>query len=128
MRENLLELQSSNASNAKSTAGDKHDTERAMTHMEMATLSQQVDAEKRLLHELEALERQATHETVGPGCIVQTQRHNLFIGLAFGNMVVEGWPITGISVHSPLGKELLGLAKGETCSVNGMVHSVEQIY
>ncbi len=128
MRESLLELQSANASNAKSTAGDKHDTERAMTHMEMATLSQQVDAEKRLLHELDALERQPSQEIVGPGCIVRTQRHNLFIGLAFGNVVVENWPVTGISVQSPLGKELLDLGKGETCSVNGMAHTVVEIY
>ncbi|MEQ9186168.1 MAG: hypothetical protein RLP15_00420 [Cryomorphaceae bacterium] len=127
MHESLLELQTANASNSKSTAGDKHDTERAMNHMEMATLSQQVDAEKRQLHELEALERSNAEKTIAKGSIVRTQRHNLFIGLAFGSVDIDGWTVTGISIQSPLGNALLGLSKGEQCSVNGMLHTVEEV-
>lgn len=127
LRDGLHELQTANASNAKSTAGDKHDTERAMTHMEMATLSQQVDAEKRHLHELEALERIHATQKISAGSIVHTQRHTLFIGIAFGRADIDGFSITGISVQSPLGQALLGKQKGESCTVNGIVHTIEAV-
>lgn len=124
----LQALQAGNADNSKSTAGDKHDTERAMVHMEMENLSKRLDHERRLLHELEQLTKQPTSaEKVSSGSIITTDRGVFLIGAAFGRMQVKGQFITGISIQSPLGKQCINKKTGDSIEVNGNIFTVLSI-
>jgi transcription elongation GreA/GreB family factor len=122
-------MQASNADNAKSTAGDKHDTERAMVHMEMENLTQRLQQARRMLHELEAFKkiRHVPTEVIS-GSLVSTDRGVFLIGIACGRVSFNARFITGISIQSPLGKQLIGRKTGDIIALNGNKFTLSEIY
>jgi hypothetical protein len=125
----LDSLQASNADNTKSTAGDKHDTERAMVHMEMENLTQRLHQDRRMLYELEAFKKiQHVPTEVIPGSLVSTDRGMFLTGIACGRVSFNARFITGISVQSPLGKQLIGRKTGDIIALNGNKFTLSEIY
>lgn len=124
----LQAMQSSNADNTKSTAGDKHDTERAMAHMEMENLSKRLENDRRLLHALEQVIKQLPgHDQVREGSIITTDRGIFLIGVACGRVAAGQSFITGISTQSPLGKHIIGKKQGAQVPINGNIFTIQAI-
>lgn len=128
IRADLESMQATNASNSKSTAGDKHDTERAMVHMEMETLSKRLDNEVRILNDLEGASQAKPTETAKAGSIVRTDYQLFFLGIAFGKKELTQTSIMGISIASPLGGQLQGAKSGDRIVVNGVSYQIESVF
>ena len=106
----VMSLQGSLGSEAKSTAGDKHETGRAMIQIDMERASQK-------LHEWKTLHSAAQRmfAEVGPrdrvriGHAVETTQGWFLLGPALGKMVgPDGSACFGLSAASPMGRQLLG--------------------
>ncbi len=127
--ENILkELNESATNNTKSSAGDKHETGRAMIQIEQETIGKQ-------LHE--ALEQKALLEKIDPnqhteqiikGSLVKTNKGSLFLSIALGKINVDGNAIMVISPQSPLGIKLMGLRVNDPAEINGQKYVIEVIY
>lgn len=127
MYTDLRDLQDATSSNYKSTAGDKHDTEREMVRMEMDNLAKRIENEQRMLHQVEQCAGKNPTEKVATGSFVQTKDHLLFIGSAFGLLHLEKQAVMGISELSPVGNALLGKKHGETVDIHSRSYRILRI-
>jgi transcription elongation GreA/GreB family factor len=114
----MTELVSEAENDSKSTAGDKHETARAMMQLAQEQLGKQLlDAEYKR-NTLTRLDAHITHKLVAEGSIVKTSDNTLFIAAPMGKIQFEGKDIFVISAQSPLGKLLMGKSVGVSVSFN----------
>ena len=107
--ENALEdTQSSANSETKSSAGDKHETSRAMAHIENERLAGQLSNLQAQLEVLNKINPEVTSEKVSFGSIVKTETHVFFISTGLGKIENDKNPFFAIANNSPIGKQLLG--------------------
>jgi len=118
LKAELNDLNDGNAQNSKSTAGDKHDTERAMVHLEIEKLSKSLSVEYAILNDLEQIKMDNPHSIATNGSLVETSRGVFLIGAACGNISVGTTSIFCISALSPLAKALNGKSLGDIVQVN----------
>jgi hypothetical protein len=91
----MLDLAGDAQSDAKSTAGDKHETSRAMMHLEQEMLAKQLHEWRQqlaLLHQIKIEEPR----------LITTDRGVFFISISLGKMEVGQQEITCLSPASPL--------------------------
>ncbi len=123
----LADLKESGSNEAKSTAGDKHETALAMLQIEQANTRGQLK---------EVLEQKAAYEKINPllsaaiivnGSLIKTNWGYLFLSTALGKATIEGVTVTALSPQSPLGGKLLGLTVTDTAEVNNNRFVIESI-
>lgn len=114
-------------SETKSTAGDKHETGRAMLQLEMEKAGQQLESIQLMKETLTKID---SKKTVAVGClgsIVQTNSATYFISISAGKIVIEEKEYFAISASSPIGNLLLGKKSGDIIQFNGKNITIEQI-
>jgi transcription elongation GreA/GreB family factor len=124
----LLDLAQGAQNDTKSSAGDKHETARAMMQIEQEKLGRQVAEAKVLKAELERINPEIVNQQVGKGSLVKTNLGYLYIGVGLGKIVVDTNSIMTLSAESPLGKQLMGLTANSSLQINGTRYLVEEIY
>lgn len=113
-------------SESKSSAGDKHETGRAMLQLEMEKLGQQyqtVLTQKQALQKIDMSPKQKAQI----GSLVVANGFSYFLATSIGQVKLQEKTIMVISANSPIGKELLGKQKGEVFSFNGKSINIEEI-
>lgn len=111
-------------SESKSTAGDKHETGRAMIHLEQEKLHQQLAEAKLIVAELQQIDSQLKNEKIGLGSLVKTNKATFFLAASIGKVQFDGVECFVVSAKAPLAKQLLGKQTGETANMNGMVYDI----
>lgn len=119
----MNEAQQSTLTEDKSSAGDKYETGRAMGHMASELNAKQLIAAKADLQQLQQLVLQATNH-VRIGSLLFTSNGLYFIAIGIGMLELNGTQIAVISPASPLGKMLLGLAAGDSFSIQSAKHHI----
>ena len=114
-------------SETKSSAGDKHETGRAMLQLEMEKAGQQlagISQMKLILAKINILKKS---EDAHLGSVVETGFANYFLSISTGKIKVENKIYFAISVSSPIGKLLLGKKVNEEFTFNGKTFKVKKI-
>jgi len=114
-------------SEQKSTAGDKHDTARAIAQFEQEKLSAQLSEQLKLRETLSRINVNAAASEVRIGSLVKCSNGLFFIGIGVGKIVVSGTTVFSVSLASPLGTALLGKQEGEEFEVNGRTFKVLEL-
>lgn len=114
-------------SETKSSAGDKHETGRALAQLEQENLAKQFSFLERLESDLSQLKADQISEKVEKGALVQTDKMTLFFGVALGELKVENKSVFAISTASPIGKIALDKTMGDSFIVNGNTHNIIHI-
>lgn len=114
------ELQGSLEGESKSTAGDKHETGRAMVQMEMEQAAGRLSRVERMMRQWHALDPSLSREQVRPGAVVITDQGGFVIGVAWG--VFDGpesadW--RAISTDAPLAQAMQASGPGSTIEFRG---------
>lgn len=110
----LASLQEALASEAKSTAGDKHETGRAMIHQEMRQVNDTLQRSQSALFELARLRQsKADPVRVATGVLVQTTGPWVLVGLPLGKLSIQGGLVLGVSPEAPLAKAWHGAQVGD---------------
>jgi len=112
------DLNAALTSNTKSSAGDKHETGRAMAQLEQEKLSQQLNASLNLRNALSQIDPSETHEAVQFGSLVETTNGTFFLSVGIGSIGNAGSDFFCISPVTPMGKALMGAKKGDTVQFN----------
>lgn len=92
----------------KSSAGDKHETGRAMLQLEMEKASQQLAGIQFMKETLSKINISKTSEVAHLGSIVVTTTGIYFLCISAGQIVIENKVYYAVSIASPIGKILLG--------------------
>lgn len=129
--QNVEEVISSNQkalqTETKSSAGDKHETGRAMLQLEMEKAGQQLAGIKQMKEILAKIDISKTSKNAHLGSIVYTDKANYFLSISAGHLTIRSTNYFAVSVSSPIGKLLLGKQKDETISFNGNVFKILEI-
>lgn len=105
------ELKADLQSASKSSAGDKHETSRAMLHLEQEKLSKQAQQWQAQMRVLTSLPSHAMKQ-VAPGALLQLDGQLFYIGPALGKLVVGNRAVYCLSGGAPLARALQGLQPG----------------
>lgn len=100
-------------SDTKSTAGDKHETGRAMIQIEYEGSIKQWKTAVDMKNALDRIDPSIEKPVVGLGSLVTTNQGNYYLSISLGKVTIEEMDCFAISLGSPIGKFLLGKVKGE---------------
>ena len=127
IQNNIASLQESLSSETKSSAGDKHETGRAMIQLEREKLGNQL-AEAQLLQELfKKIPLGSGLSQVGLGSVVHTDKQNYYMGISAGELKIDGVSFFAIAPNTPIGKLLLGKVVGDIVVFNSRKIVIQQI-
>ncbi|ARV15794.1 3-oxoacyl-ACP synthase [Polaribacter sp. SA4-12] len=114
-------------SETKSSAGDKHETGRAMLQLEMEKAGQQLAGINQMKLILAQINISKKTEIAHLGSIVETDFANYFLSISTGKIMVEDKIYFAISLSSPIGKLLLGKKRNEEFTFNGKTFQIKNI-
>jgi len=115
-------------SETKSSAGDKHETGRAMLQLEMEKASQQLAGITQMKEILNRIDISKTSKNAHLGSIVFTNKVNYFLAISAGKLTASGKDFFAISVSSPIGKLLLGKQENDEVTFNEQRIKIEQVF
>lgn len=104
----IEELQESLTSETKSSAGDKHETGRAMVQLEREKAGQQLAEIQKINQLLAKIEISKPSKTVALGSVVFTSNANYFIAISAGEFEIENQKFYAIAANTPIAQLLLG--------------------
>ena len=96
------------ASEAKSSAGDKHEIGRAMLQLEMEKASQQLAGISEMNTILSKINTSKTSKVAHLGSIIYTNIGAYFLSISAGKILIDNNEYFAVSVSSPIGRILLG--------------------
>lgn len=126
-RDMIAALTEDSKNDAKSSAGDKHETALSMMHIEQEKLSTKLNEVLLQKSVLDKLDITKPHNTITLGSLVKTNGFYLFISLALPKISLENQTIIALSPQSPLGQKLMGNQVGFSFDINGTSFLVESI-
>tara|TARA_R110001592_G_scaffold109429_1_gene305168 strand:- start:1189 stop:1674 length:486 start_codon:yes stop_codon:yes gene_type:complete len=127
LKEILQETQDAANNETKSSAGDKHETGRAMAQLETEKLTTQLTEALKLKQAVSQINSTTSTNQITIGSIVYTNNGNFYIAASIGKIEVEDESFFAISPASPIGKLLLTKKEKESFSFNGNQYFIEQI-
>jgi hypothetical protein len=121
--------QATEASNqdSKSSAGDKHETGKAMMQLEQEKLGKQlqdINTQIELLHKIADFKNPSSAQL---GTLVTTNHGLFYLAIGLGKIEVDGNTYFIISPQSPIGLQMVGKTIGERFEVNGRDYTLADL-
>ena len=113
IQKTISEIQESLHSETKSSAGDKHETGRAMLQLEREKAGQQLAGAQKVKEILAKIDSSKPSKNVCLGSVVYTTQANYFISISAGKLTVDNTDYFAISPNTPIGQLLLSKTAGE---------------
>ena len=127
LQKSILDIENSLNSETKSSAGDKHETGRAMIQLEREKLGNQLRIVEEQRNILKRIRIDKTNHTVVLGSLVTTTKANYFIAVSVGEISIDGISYYAISLNTPVGQLLLSKQVGETVMFRGEPQEIIKI-
>ena len=128
LQESLSDSKNSLSAESQSTAGDKHDTSRAMMHLEIEKKSSQlkgIDDLKRVLNQIDPTQKSSK---IGLGSIIETASGHYYIAINAGKIVVDKQEFIAISLASPIAQKFKNTPLNTDVLVMGKLYKVLNVY
>ena len=106
-------------SETKSSAGDKHETGRAMLQLEMEKASQQLASIIDMKEILDKIAIDKSSEIICLGSVIITNKANYYLAISAGKLTIDLVDYFVVSTNSPIGNQLLGKKVGNMIPFNG---------
>lgn len=116
----IEEIRKALTTETKSSAGDKHETGRAMLQLEREKLGNQLAETQKLQETLSRIQIDKISKTIGLGSVVYTSQVNYFIAISAGKLQVDNNLFYAISAQTPIGKLLTGKEFGDEVAFRKM--------
>ena len=128
IQETISSNQNALQSETKSSAGDKHETGRAMLQLEMEKAGQQLQGVLQMKETLSKIDLTKKSKITHLGSLVKTNQGTYFLSVSAGQLIVDREHYLAISVSSPIGKLLLGKQEKEIVVVfNGKTIKIYEL-
>lgn len=127
IQETISSNQNALQSETKSSAGDKHETGRAMLQLEIEKASQQLQDVLQMKETLAKMNLTKKSKIAHLGSLVKTNQGTYFLSISAGKLIVDSENYLAISVSSPIGKLLLGKQEKETFIFNEKTIKIDTI-
>lgn len=127
VRNAIDEIQKSLLTETKSSAGDKHETGRAMLQLEREKTGQQLMEIQKTKEILSRINTKKTSDVVCLGSIVYTTSANYYLAISAGGIKLKDELFYAISTSTPIGKLLLSKQEGESIMFRNQNIIIEKI-
>jgi transcription elongation GreA/GreB family factor len=124
----LQSIQEARNNETKSTAGDKHETGRAMMQIEEKNHQAQLAEARRVQDALRHIDPSRHSDRIGPGSLVQTPNGTYFIAIGLGKVQLEAGLFYCVSAGSPIAQALSGKQAGDAVAFNGRKLVIEGVW
>lgn len=115
------------ADNAKSSAGDKHETSTSMAQNEQEKIGQQIFELEKQIELVKYINPNHQSSKIGIGSVIKTKENTFYLSIGFGKIMCDNEPVLCISPNAPLGKLLIGKSKNDTVIFNQQEHKICEI-
>jgi hypothetical protein len=123
----ISDIQTSLLSETKSSAGDKHETGRAMLQLEREKAGQQLAEIQNIKAQFSRIDIERSSDIVGLGSLVFTKKRNFFIAISAGGLIVNKEVFYAISPKTPIGQLLMGKSVGAQISFREQSFVIEKV-
>ena len=113
LQQSMNDIQKAMLSETKSSAGDKHETGRAMLQLEREQLGVQLAEIQKVKEALYKIDIKKSSQAVCLGSVVFTTQVNYFIAISAGEIILENNSFYAISPHTPIGQLLVSKKTGD---------------
>lgn len=111
----------------KSSAGDKHETGRAMMQLEQEKIANQLSEALEMKNNISKIDPYQSSTAVSIGSVVITTKGSFYITIPAGKIEVGKQLFFAISPVSPLASKLLGLSIDQETEMNGQAYKIMEI-
>jgi transcription elongation GreA/GreB family factor len=115
------------ANESKSSAGDKHETSRAMAQLEQEKIGGQLIEMTKLHQILQRIQPSFVSDSVQLGSLVETSNGWFYISVGIGVLNIAGNNLFCITPNAPVGKLLLGKKVQDSIEFNGNPTQILQL-
>jgi len=123
----MQDLNEASKNETKSTVGDKHETSKAMLHLEQEKLGNQIKEIEFQIKEFNALSFSLHSNQIVLGSLVETTLGYFFIATAIGKIQIDDISVFAVSNKSPLGSKFLGLRANDSIEFNNMHYTIKNV-
>lgn len=114
LQQTISDIQNNLQSETKSSAGDKHETGRAMLQLEREKAGQQLAEIQKQFELLHKINPKTIQSTIALGAVVYTSQANYFLAVSAGEFIADEQHFFAISPATPIGQLLLSKGEGDT--------------
>lgn len=112
INQTIKDIEDSLDDESKNSAGDKHETGRAMLHIDRENAGKQLQEIESVQLLLPKVDITTTSDYVRLGSLVYTSQGVFFISISVGNVMVGKTNYICVALQAPLGELLKGATKG----------------
>ena len=123
----ISDIQNALQSETKSSAGDKHETGRAMLQLEREKAGHQLAELQKLSEILQKIDVKTTHNSIALGSVVETTESNYFICVSVGEIKLKSKSFYGISAATPMGQLLLSKTVGDEINFRDKTFTITEV-
>lgn len=127
LQDKIGSIVSSLNDDTKNSAGDKHQTSRAMLQIEREQAGErlaEIEKTQKIILQIDLTNRSAKAHL---GSLVFTNHGTFFLSISVGSVVVENQTFYCIGLQTPIGKLLLGKTEGESFKFRDKKYSIQSI-
>lgn len=114
---NFTEIQESLLNDSKSSAGDKHETARAMAQIELEQAGKQLNEIEKLIQNFKQLNFDSS-EQIKLGSLLETENAYFFLSIALGKIEIFSKPVYCIGIQAPITQAILGKKVNDSFTFN----------
>ncbi len=127
LKQNLLEVTNAGNNETKSTAGDKHETGRAMMQLEQEKIGNQLLETEKQYNDFNKINFTNQSNFINLGSLVCTDKGVFFIATSIGKINIDGNIVFIISNKSPIALAFIGKYTNNVVSFNGINYTIKQL-
>ena len=127
INQTLTDIIESLEDESKSSAGDKHETGRAMLQIDRENAGKQLAEVEQLQKLLPKIDIKSTSDYARLGSLVYTNHGTFFIGISTGAFTVGKTVYYCVALQAPIGKLLSGKKKSDSFSFNDKQYLITSI-
>ncbi len=123
----ISEIQESLTSETKSSAGDKHETGRAMLQLEREKAGNQLAEIIKIKEILSRIDIKKTTKVAGLGSVIYTTKANYYLAISAGELKIAANTFYAISPNTPIGQLLIGKGVGDEVSFRNQKFKIKKL-
>lgn len=112
---------------SKSSAGDKHETGRAMLQIDRENAGRQLMEIEKVALLLKKIDVNTTSDYARLGSLVYTDKFIYFVSISIGTVSLENKEYLCIALNSPVGLLISGKKKGGEFTLNGVQYKIKNV-
>ena len=123
----IARLQHALLSETKSSAGDKHETGRAMLQLEREKTGHQLAEIQKVKAILTKVDVSNNSKTIGLGSLVNTSKANYFLAISVGEIRIDSQVFFAISMETPIAQLLKGKTAKDQIEFRNEIITIDAI-